>query len=344
MGTQFSIIYDVIVAAVLIGMLFAGFKKGFASAVVSLVAVFVAFGCAMFFSEPITDMVYESVVEKPVEEAVSSALDDAMGSITLGDLSDLDYSSVKISGVSVDDVNPDYAGTNKAVFDLSNVDISETGIKNVDLTKFGIEAGTDFTSVNAKTAEFTMTDIDRYGLGQMVVAQVIAVNMQDTMLFRQFSAFVRDVGSAVPFFFGDMSKEITSGSVSALRSIVLIMQTTSASAKDAVINGIIEPCCRIAVQTIAFAVIFIIVAIALNLLAKMLEFVNKIPVIGGLNAFVGGIVGLAQGLVTVCIVCLAVRMITVLSGGNIMFFNNAAIDSTFIFKFFYDFDFLNFIS
>ncbi len=344
MGTEFAIIYDIAVVAVFVGMMFAGLKKGFASAVVSLAAVFVAFACAMLFSEPITNLVYENVVEKPVKDAVSSTLDETVGAITLGNLADLNYEAIEISGVPVGEITPDYKGTNKAVIDLSDVDLSGTGISNEDLTNFGIEAGFDFSSVNAKTAEFTMTDIDRYGLPQMVVAQVIAVNMQDTLLLRQITAFARNVGEAVPMFFGDMSKEIINGSIPSIRSVILIMQESSVSAREAIINGIVEPCCRIAVQTIAFAVIFIVVSIVLSLLARMLEFVNKIPIIGGINSFCGGVVGIAQGLLTVCIICLAVRMITVLTGGTVMFFNNSAINSTFLFKIFYEFDFLNFIS
>lgn len=343
MGTEFAIIYDLAVAAILIGMLFAGLKKGFASSVIGLAAVFVAFACAMLFSEPITDAVYVNFVEKPVEEAVNATLDDAAEAITLGDLSKLDYSRVKVSGVPVEDIEPNYTGTNKAMFDLSDVDLSETGIAQADLTAVGITADTDFTSVNAKTAEFTMTDIDRYGLGEMIVAQYISVSMQSTNAYRMFARFAQSVGQAVPLFFGDFSEEIVKGSVPAVRSVVLIMQTTAASAKEAMINGIVEPCCRIAVQTLAFGVIFIVVTIVLNLLARMLEFVNKIPLVGGLNAFCGGIVGAAQGLVAICVVCLAVRLITVLTGGNVMFFNNAAIEATFVFKYFYGFEFLNFI-
>lgn len=344
MGTEFAIVYDLVVVAILIGMLFAGFKKGFASAVISLAAVFVAFACAMIFSQPITDALYTDIVEKPVEEAVSAALDDTMDSIDLAEIASIDYSKVLISDVAVGDIEPRYFGSAKALFDLSDLDLSGTGISKADLTKFGIAKGTDFSSVNAKTAEFTMTDIDRYGLGQMAVAQYIAVSMQKTELFDTFAEFVENVGEAVPAFFGTMSQEIVNGSVPSLRSVILVMISSASNAKDAVINGIVEPCVRIAVQTIAFAVIFIVVSILLNLLAKLLEFVNKIPVIGGLNAFCGGVVGVVQGLLTICVVCLAVRMVTVLTGGNIMFFNNAAIDSSIIFKYFYDFELLNFIS
>ncbi len=343
MGTQFAIVYDLAVAAILIGMLFSGIKRGFASAIVSLAAVVVAFICAITLSKPITGAIYTSYVEQPVKQTVNIAIDEVMGSVVMEGIENLDYSTVKVGGVSIEDIVPNYSGTNKAVLDLSSVDLSETGISEVDLTKFGLSADTDYSNISGKTAEFTMTDINRYGLGKMVVAQVIAVNMQNSEIYRTLITFTDSVGDAVPAYFGTMSTHISKGSVDPLRSIVLIMQTARLNLRDAVIEGIIRPCFNVTVQTIVFAVIFFAVVIILNLVAKLLKFVNKIPVIGGFNAFCGGVVGLVQGLLTVCITCLLVRVIAVMSGGNIIFFNNAVIDSTIVFKYFYDFEFLNFI-
>ncbi len=343
MGTQFAIVYDIAVAAILIGMLFSGIKRGFASAIISLAAVVVAFICAITLSKPITGAIYTSYVEQPVKQTVNIAIDEVMGSVVMEGIENLDYSTVKVGGVSIEDIVPNYSGTNKAVLDLSSVDLSETGISEVDLTKFGLPADTDYSDISGKTAEFTMTDINRYGLGKMVVAQVIAVNMQNSEIYRTLITFTDSVGEAVPAYFGSVSTRISKGSVDPLRSIVLIMQTARLNLRDAVIEGIVRPCFNVTVQTIVFAVIFFAVVIILNLVAKLLKFVNKIPVIGGFNAFCGGVVGLVQGLLTVCITCLLVRVIAVMSGGNIIFFNNAVIDSTIVFKYFYEFEFLNFI-
>ena len=52
MGTQFAIIYDVIIIAVIAGMTFAGAKKGFASVIVGFVCVFAAFLLAQTISAP----------------------------------------------------------------------------------------------------------------------------------------------------------------------------------------------------------------------------------------------------------------------------------------------------
>lgn len=342
--TNFAIIYDIITVGLLVGMLFAGFKRGFASAIVSLAAVVVAFICSMLFSGPIADVAYKSFAEQPIEQTVSTAIDSAVGSITFSELADVDFSAIRVNGAAVEDIQPDYGGQNKVVMDISNVDLSDCGITAEDLKGFGITGEIDLSKVNGKTAEFTRTDIERYGLGKMVVAQIIAANIRTSPSFGVIAEFAHDVGEAVPVFFGGMAEEIADGKAPAVRSVVLVMLSSSASFKDAVINGIIEPCVKLLVQTVAFVLIFCVVVIALSLLSKLLKFVNKIPVIGGLNSFCGGLVGLVEGLFSVFVVCIVVRLVTVLSGGTIMFFNAADIDSTYIFSVFYNFDFLNFIS
>lgn len=342
--TNFAIIYDIITAALLVGMFFAGLKRGFASAIVSLAAVVVAFICSMSFSEPIANACYTSFVEQPIEQTVSDAIDDTVGSITLSDISDADYSAVRVNDVSVEDIQLDYGDQNKVIMELSDVDLSASGITAEDLASYGMTGEIDISSVNGKTAEFTRTDIERYGLGRMIVAQIIAGNLRNSDYFGPIAEFAEDVGEAVPMFFGGMAAEIVDGKAPAIRSVILVMQSSSASFKDAVINGIIEPCVKIFVQTLAFGIIFIVVLVVLNLLSKLLKFVNKIPVIGGLNALCGGLVGIVEGVISVFVVCIVVRLITVLGGGTVMFFNAADIDTTFIFKVFYNFDFLNFIS
>lgn len=341
--TNFAIIYDVITVGLLVGMMFAGLKRGFASAVVSLVAVVVAFACAMLISGPVADHAYKSFAQQPIEQTVSSAIDDQVGAITLSSLSDVDYSAIRINGTAVEDYRLDYGGQNKVVMDLSDVDLSSCGITVEELESFGLSGDIDLSSVSGKNAEFTRTDIERYGLGRMVVAQIIAVNIKHSSSFGAIAEFAKGVGEAVPVFFGGMAEDIVDGKAPAIRPVILIMQTSSASFKDAVIGGIIEPCVKILVQTVAFAIIFCIVLIILNLLSRLLRFVNKIPVIGGLNSFCGGLVGLVEGVFSVFVACIVVRLITILCGGTIMFFNAADIDSTFVFKVFYNFEFLNFI-
>ena len=53
MGSQFAIVYDILIAVVLVFAIFSGAKRGFVSAVVGIAAVFVGFFCAMTFSAPL---------------------------------------------------------------------------------------------------------------------------------------------------------------------------------------------------------------------------------------------------------------------------------------------------
>ncbi len=301
MGTQFALIYDVIIIAVIAGMTFAGAKKGFASVIVGFVAIFVAFFCAMTFSEPITDAVYRSAVEQPLESAVDEQLDAVMGGATLSGMSHMDYNMVIISGQHASVYPIDYAGTSKTV-------------------------------------------IEQHGLGKLAVAQYLAVSAQSSEFFAGFLDYTKKIGNAVPSVFGGISDSIEGGSISVIRNIVIKMVDGSASVKEAVINGIIEPYFKMAANTVIFILIFLLVSVLLGVLAAALKAVNKIPVLGGFNAFVGGIAGLLEGLITVFLICIGVRLLVSLSGGNIMFFNEMTINSTFLFGIFYNFDFLNFLT
>lgn len=343
MGEQFSLIYDIVVGALLLGMLLSGMKRGFASAVVGLVAIAAGFVCAMLFSEPIAVGLYDNIAAEPINKAVTSVMDEALDSLTLKGLSDADYSMITVEGVAVEDLQPDFSTANISTYDLSGVDLSKLQLDEEELKKFGFAADVDLSDLNGKIAEFTVTDIDRYGLGRMIVAQVISVNALNAEVFRSFKEFAVEIGEAVPMFFGSMADKIENGDVGAVRSIVLIMMTTGNTAKEAVITGIVEPCFMILVQTLAFVIIFFAVSVILSAVAKALEFVNKIPLVGGLNVVLGGAVGILQGLIAVCVVCIIVRVITTLSGGNVMFFNNTAIQESYVFKYFYDYDFINFL-
>jgi hypothetical protein len=344
MGTQFALVYDIIILVVVAGMLFAGAKKGFAGMILGFVAVFVAFFCARTFSEPIADALYTSFVEEPLESAVDESLDKTMGAVALSGMSHIDYDKVMIDGVLVGEIKIDYSGTNKAIVELSDMDLSKTGIANVDLSLFGISSDTDFSSVNGRTAEFTMSDIEKYGLGKLAVAQYLAVNAQNSDFFDTFNVYTAEVGEALPTFLGSIADEILGGSVSALRKVIIMMSDGSATAKSAIINGIIEPNFKMAAQTIVFAVIFILVSVALGIIAAALKIVNKIPLLGSMNAFAGAVAGLLEGIITVFVICIAVRLIISLSGGNVMFFNEVTIDSTYIFKVFYNLDYLDFLA
>lgn len=344
MGSQFAIIYDVVLAVVLVMAVFGGFRKGFVSTIVSMAAVFVAFFCALGFCSPAAEWLYKTSVEKPVSEAVSSTLDDSMGKLTLSALSDMDYSKVTISGVPADEVKLNYEGTGKVIVELSDVGLSGTGFEKADLSSFGFDGTENLSSMNGKTAELTMNEVSENGLGKLAAAQVIAVKLQGSSVFTALTEYTTAVGDAVPTLFGGMAQSIDGGELSALRALVLTMMNTSSSVKTAVVDNIIRPTFMIAMETLFFVLIFAIVTAVLEIIASALKVVNKIPVIGSLNGFLGGCTGLVKGLLSVCIICIVVRFIVTLTNGEVMLLNDQAIEATYVFRYFYNFDLLNFLS
>lgn len=344
MGSQFSFVYDIIVAAVLIMAVFSSARKGFVSTVVGLAAVVVGFICAISLCGPLGNLAYDSFVEKPLSEAVSSTLDESMGSITLGSVSSMDFDEVKVSGTRVADIVPEYSGTNKAVFDLSLVDLSGTGVDSADLTRFGFKTAEDLSVLNGKSAEFTRSDIDKYGLGKLVTAQVIAVKLLDTPMYDQISGYVNVIGQTIPAIFGDTADSISGGNAAAVRSLVLIMIDTSSSVKDAIMDHMIRPLFTVAVQTVIFVILFAVVSIVLAIIANVLKIVNKIPVVGGMNMFLGGCAGLVSGLLSVFVICIVVRFLISLTDGSVIFLNEMTINETSIFRYFYDMSILNFLN
>lgn len=344
MGSQFSIIYDIIIVAVLAAAVFSGVRKGFVSKVAGLAAGLVGFICAISLSGPVGEWAYSSFVEQPLEKAVSSTLDESMGSISLVSLSEMDFDKVKVSGTQVTEIVPEYSGTDKAVFDLSSVDLSETGFDPSELGSFGFSGTEDISSLNGKAAEFTRGDISGSGLGRLVTAQVISVRMLDTPLFSQISGYVRVIGDTVPAVFGQSADSISGGDVTALRSLVLTMINTSESVRGSIMDHMIRPLFTIAVQTVAFIVIFAVVSAVIAILAGVLKIVNKIPVVGTVNRILGLLAGAISGLLSVAVICIVVRFLVSLTDGSVIFLNDSTIGQTMLFRYFYDMDILNFLT
>lgn len=342
MGQEFSFAFDIAVIVLLAIFAFVGLKRGFTRVVLGLASTVAAFALAMALSAPIARQIYKGHVEAPIEEQIDETANEVFSDLTLGDIPDMDFSAIKISGIPVDEFELNYAGTRKAIVELSDIDMSKTGITADDLAKIGVTDETDLSSLNGKTAEFTMDEIERYGLGKVTAAQYIAVNLSNNSVFRGLENIIKGAGSILPT--AVFNAEADGMGVSALRTITLRMFDSRGSFRSAVMENVIEPNCILVIRTLVFVVIFILVNLALRIAAAAAKLINKIPVLGKVNAFMGLILGIAEGLLTVFLVCLITRMIVSLSGANSILFNQTAINSTVLFKTFYNFDFLNFLS
>lgn len=341
MGSEFAIVFDIAIAAIILFMFFEGWRKGFAGKILILGAAVAAFAAGMWLSEPIANGIYGKYIKQPVSEKLDSAVDASFSAIHLGGLSDADFSKVKISGVPVDEIIPEYRGTNSASFDLSVLDISEIGLTEEDLKTLGISEELDLTAINAKTVSFTEDEILKYGLGKLSVSQFAAICLLQKNDLGEFNKCFEIISKYIPGGINYGSSDNIS--VSAVRQVTLSMLETRSGIKDTLLSGMIRPSCIIIIRTVAFVLIFALVCTAVGIIARFTKILDKIPVIGKVNSLLGGLCGIFEGLVMVFMVCLATRLAISLSNGNAIMFNQATINSTYLFKRFYEIDILNFL-
>ena len=111
MGTDFFWFYDVILAAILIGMLFVGAKKGFVRMVLNLAAFVASFVIALMISNGVSGWIYDSFISKPLEQSISTSINDALGDNVVTQLGKIDIDNAKINGNSTDslELKPDKA-------------------------------------------------------------------------------------------------------------------------------------------------------------------------------------------------------------------------------------------
>lgn len=342
MGQEFAFVFDIIIIAAAVGMTFVGIRKGFARIIIEMLATVIALALAFFISEPIANGIYGEFIEKPLEKAVDEKIDGAEQLIDIKPFgeTDLAFDKIKISDVPVTDIVPNYEGTGAAVMDLTDVDFSESGIEKLNLALFGVHDDVDFTSVNAKAANFSMTDIEKYGLGKLVTAHYLATCMVKSPVAETLGGMIDAVKNSLPMIFTEAGTE--SVNVSSVRTVVLAMIDTKSSAKTALMDGIISPACIIIIRSIVVILLFIVFAAILGIIARGAGFINKIPVIGKINSLLGGVAGLCEAAVIIVLFCLVTRLISSMFGGEVILFNDTAINATFLFKSIYNLDFLNF--
>ena len=94
---------------------------------------------------------------------------------------------------------------------------------------------------------------------------------------------------------------------------------------------VLQPVLISVISAIVFILIFFVTFLICIILSKALKIVNKLPLIGGINSLLGGIIGFLKGLVIVLIINFAIVSITS-SGTNLWFITAETVQSSLIMK------------
>ena len=113
-------------------------------------------------------------------------------------------------------------------------------------------------------------------------------------------------------------------------SVGLDYAAIAVSVEESVIRPVAEPI----LETVAFAVSLILLATVVSFVANGSKFVNDVPIIGKANSFFGGVFGIANGVLELCIGAFILDF--VISAGIFPeYFSEDIIEKTYIFRWIY---------
>ena len=343
MGTEFFWFYDVILAAILIGMLFVGAKKGFVRMVLSLGAFIASFVVALIISDGVSGWVYDSFISKPLEQTISTSINEALGDNVVTQIGKIDMDKAKINGTSIDELELKVDKAGKVTVNLNNVNLSNTGISKVDLTAFGVDKSTDYSKVNLGSVQIYESDIEKYGIENMILTEVLAQNIKDSDIADSVNEVIEQVSEAVPAL-GLEGKTIEDIDNGMINNVVVSVVQSSGNPGKAVLDNVAKPIVFVPLRTIIFILLFFIVFIILSIIIKATSLINKLPVIGKLNSLLGGVLGFVQGLIIVFIVVIIAHMAVEMTNNTLIFLNDMTINKSYAFSWVYNFSFLDFLN
>ncbi|MCH5199409.1 MAG: CvpA family protein [Oscillospiraceae bacterium] len=346
MGTQFFWIFDIAIVAILAGFIFLGIRKGLVSTIVAAVSLVLAFIVSLPVSGAIADAIYENLIRNAVADEINNQIGAAIDGTLIAKIKDVDISKAKINGREFSSLDIQIDSSGKYSLDLSNLDLTGTGIEDIDLSALGItDESMDFSSVNLGTVVLTADDINTYGTEKIVLATVISDNISNGTAFGSIASAVEKMADSIPVILSGVSESVTSGDRTIMNEVVLsILDADTDDFARAITDDMVRPVLLVPMRALIFIVLFAIIAIILSIAAKLLKLVNKIPLIGNINKVLGAVAGAVEAVIVIFLVCIFIQVIVVLSGNTLIFLNTMTIDETFIFQKIYYFEFLDFLA
>lgn len=339
MGTSFFWFYDIVLLAVVAGVTFRSFKKGGVGVIISTAAVIIAFIVAFIASNAISDAVYTNYIEEPLMNYIDETVDNALGDNAVNELEKIDMSKAVVGGQFLGDMKPEPDSSGEITLDLSDIDLTETGMQDADLTVFGIGEGFDYSLVKVGNVEISARELENRSLESIVLARVLTANIESGELFTAFKDIGAKISDALPVVFDDYSEKISDGNSDIIYNLVLsVTDMGYENHGRAVLANIIDPIVIVPLRIVLFLIIFTVVAVALEALANASKIINRIPVISSANEALGGILGLVKSAVIILVICISIQFLISVTGDSLVFINTGTIQETIFFKHIYNLD------
>ena len=104
------------------------------------------------------------------------------------------------------------------------------------------------------------------------------------------------------------------------------------SMAEAMVDTFIQPLAVLLVRVCIFFIIFTVMSIGVGIILKIGRGVNYIPVLGGVNHFFGGIIGVVAATVVLVIITMCLATIATITSGTIQWLSWEVLDQTTFFS------------
>ncbi len=162
-------------------------------------------------------------------------------------------------------------------------------------------------------------------IASMPIAQYIYTTFFHTMIE---SVVARKVQEGVTAAATSLSEQVTAVLSSLPRGVQSLLNAYGADGNQlsgatqtgevlvsTIMNDVITPLCTAVLQVIVFLVLFLVLVLIVRLLGKLIDKVfAHLPVIKQVNGLLGGVLGFAEGVLVLFVLCFALQLYMTLTG------------------------------
>lgn len=118
------------------------------------------------------------------------------------------------------------------------------------------------------------------------------------------------------------------------RTISTVLSDNAVVLADTIVQSVLQPLLTPVISLVVFFVVFALLRMLISLLVTVLGLVNRLPVIGTVNRWLGWGVGALASVVDIYLVLCVVWAIIVVTGGNLAVLNDTVMRSSLYYKLF----------
>lgn len=133
--------------------------------------------------------------------------------------------------------------------------------------------------------------------------------------------------------------EFIKNSALSCSNLIKIDDDKKAEIADTIEESVISPIVSSAMQIVIFIILLTIFLIIVKFLSKSFGEINDWPIVGKLNRFLGGVLGMVNAAVIVIVAVFVIKGVVLLSGNDLKIFNNETIENSKVFSYIYKQDF-----